>query len=99
MIVPINMTADNMTFICKHFYVLSITNEINLDCNLSSQGDKNIYTFINNETKNQIIKEQNLHLYKHKINSTNNVQDLTVMYWIPKMHKNSISFIIAFPSM
>ena len=33
-----------------------------------------------------------MYLSKHKINSANNFQYLPVMYWIPKMHKNPISF-------
>ena len=39
-------------------------------------------------------------LSKHKVNLANNMQDLPVMYWIQKMHKNRISFscIIAFPA-
>ena len=45
------------------------------------------------------MKEHKLYLSKHKINLANNMQDLPVMYWIPKMHKNQISsrFIIASP--
>ena len=39
-----------------------------------------------------MIKELKLYLSKHKINLANNMQDLPVMYWIPKMHKNPISF-------
>ena len=50
-------------------------------------------------TKNQIIAEHKLYLFKHKINLVNNMQDLPVMYWIPKMNKSPISFcfIIASP--
>ena len=33
-----------------------------------------------------------MYLSKHKTNLVNNMQDLPVMYWIPKMHKNPISF-------
>ena len=81
-----------MAFICKHFYALTIIRQLNLDCHLSNQDDNNTYTFINNKTKDQIIKEQKLYLSKHKINLANNMQDLPVMCCIPKMHKNPISF-------
>ena len=99
---PIDKAANNVNnvaFICKHFYVLTIIKELNLDCHLSKQDDDNTYTFINNKTKDKIIKEHKLYLSKHKINLTNNMQDLPVMYWIPKMHKNPVSFrfIIASP--
>ena len=98
-IVPIDKAANNKPFIGKHFYALTIIKELNLDCHLSNQDDSNTYTFINNKTKDQIIKEPKLYLSKHKINLANNMQDLPVTYWILKMHKNPISFrlIIASP--
>ena len=98
-IVPIDKAANNVPFIGKHFYALTIIKELNLACHLSNQDDNNTCTFINNKTKDQIIKEPKLYLSKHKINLANNMQDLPVMYWILKMHKNPISFhfIIASP--
>ena len=98
-IVPIDKVANNVAFICKHFYALTIIKELNLDSHLSNQDDNNTYAFINNKTKYQVIKEHKLYLSKHKINLANNMQDLPVMYWIPKMLKNPISFhlIIASP--
>ena len=80
MIVPIDKAANNVTFTCKLFYALTIIKELNLDCHLSNQADNNTYTFINNTTKDQILKEHKLYLSKHKINLPNNVQDLPVMY-------------------
>ena len=98
-IVSIDKASNNVAFICKHFYALSIIKELNLDCHLSSQDDNSTYTFINNKTKAQIIKEHKFYLSKHKINLPNNMQDIPVMYLTPKMHKNPISFcfIIASP--
>ena len=81
-----------MAFICKNFYALTIIKELNLDSHLSNQDDNNTYTFINNKTKDQIIKEHKLNLFKHKINSPDIIQDLPIMYRTPKMHKNPISF-------
>ena len=98
-IVLIDKATNNVAFICKHYYALAIIRKLNLDCHLSNQDDNNTYTFINNKTKDQIINKHNLYLSKHKINLANNMQDLPVMYWIPKMHKNPINFrfIIAYP--
>ena len=92
-IVSIDKAANNKAFTCKHFSALSIIKELNLDCHLSNQDDKSTYTFINNKTKDQEIKGYNLYLSKHKINLTNNMEDLLVI------HKNPISFcfIIASP--
>ena len=51
MIVPIDKTANNVAFICKHFYALTVIKELNLDCNLSKQDDNNTCTFMNKELK------------------------------------------------
>ena len=79
-IVPLDNAANNVAFIWKHFYALTIIKELNLDSHLSNQDDdNNTYTFINNKTRDQIIKEHKLYLSKHKINLPNNMQDLPVM--------------------
>ena len=94
MIVPNDKAANNVAF-----YALTIIKELNLDCHLSNQDCNNTYIFINNKTKDQIINKHKLYLSKYKINFANNMQGLPVMYCIPKMHKNPISFcfIIASP--
>ena len=51
-IAPIDKAANNVAFICKHLYVLTIIKELNLDCHLLNQDDNNTCTFINNKTKN-----------------------------------------------
>ena len=53
-IVSIDKAANNVAFICKHFYTLTIIKKLNLDC---PQDDNNTYTFIDNKTKVQIITE------------------------------------------
>ena len=55
-IVPTDKAANNVAFICKHFYALTIIKELNLDCHLSNQDGNNTYTFINNKSKDQITK-------------------------------------------
>ena len=60
---------------------------------------KTLKKFFNKKTEDLIIKQHKLYLSKHKINSTNNIKDLSVMYWIPKSYENPIifCFIIASP--
>ena len=58
---------------------VTIIKDLNLDYHLSNQNDKNTYTFINNKTKDQIIKEHKLYPSKHKTNLANNIQDLPAM--------------------
>ena len=83
MFLPIDKVANNVAFICKNFYVLTIIKELNLYCHLLDQDDNNTYTFINNKTKDQITKEHKISLSKQKKSSANNMQHLPAMYWIP----------------
>ena len=98
-IVPIDKAANNVAFIYKDLDALAILKEQNLGGHSLNQNYNNTYKFINNKTKDQIIKEDKSHLSKHKINLANNMQELPVVYWIPKMGKYPISFrfIIASP--
>ena len=89
MILHIDKAANNVAFICKHFYASAIIKELNLDCRLSNQDDSNTYTSVS-KTKDQVIKKRKWYRSKHKINLVNNMQDLLVMYRIPKMHKNPV---------
>ena len=89
MIVPIDKAPNNVALICKYFYALTNIKELNFDSHLSNQDDNNMYTFINNKTKDQIIKEQKLYVSKHSINLPNNMQELPVIYWIPKNAQKS----------
>ena len=79
-VVPIDKAANNVAFIGKHFFALSIIKQQNFDCHLSNQDGNNNYTFVTIKTKDQIIKEKMLLLPNHEINSSNNMQDLPVMY-------------------
>ena len=93
-IVPIDKLANNVAFISKYFYALTIIKKLNLDSHLSDQDDNKTNAFIN-KAKNQMIKEHKFYISKHKINLTNNMQDLRVMYCIPKMHKIQLVFIVS----
>ena len=61
---------------------------------LSNQAD-NTCRHKNHKTKQHIIKEYKLYLSKHNLDLLINMQYLPPIYWIPKMHKNLISFIIS----
>ena len=67
LIVPVDKAANNVAFICKHLYTLTSIKELNLDRHLSNQDDHSTYTFINNKTKDQIIKEHKLYVSKQKL--------------------------------
>ena len=44
--VPIDKATNNVIFIFKHCYALTIIKELNLGCYLSNQDDNNTYKFI-----------------------------------------------------
>ena len=62
--VPVDKAANNVPFVRKHFYAVTIIKGLNLDCHLSNQDHKNTYTFISDKTKDQIIE-------KHSFNFLN----------------------------
>ena len=90
--VPIDKASNNISLICKKFYVLTLIKEVGL---LNS----------NNPTYERVTKNKveiiEIHAktlsekYRLKVNSEN--EDLPCIYWLPKMHKYPIGhrFIIA----
>ena len=96
-IVPIDKATNNIAFICKHFYAKVLVKE--LDFSNPNNCDNSTYHQIHNFDKKQIIKEHKTFLSKLKIELKQNMENLPLMYWIPKMHKNPVGFrfIIASP--
>lgn len=79
--VPIDKAANNVSIICKRFYVEVILKEIGI------LGEGN-----NTYQKSQFSKEQLIHenleyAKRLKINVSEKELDLPNMYWIPKKHK------------
>ena len=62
------------------------------NCHLSNQVENKTEKFLIDKTKGRTIKEHKFHLSKYKINLTNDIQNLPVMYWIPIIHKNPYNF-------
>ena len=93
-IVPIDKATNNIAFICKHFYAKVLVKE--LDFSNPNNCDNSTYHQVD---KKQIIKEHKTFLSKLKIELKQNMENLPLMYWIPKMHKNPVGFrfIIASP--
>ena len=96
---PTDIAANNAAKICKRLYALVITKELGF--NSGSNNDKNgTYDKINSNMENDTINEHEEYLHNHyciKFNSKMGI--LTLMKWIPKMHKNPVRsrFIIASP--
>ena len=68
MIITIDNAVIDVPFIYKYFHTLTIIKEPNLEFYLSLQDDNNTHTFIDKNTKGQIIKKHNLYFSKHKAN-------------------------------
>ena len=91
-IIPIDKAANNVSFICKRFYVLTLLREVGLIGSINPT-----YKQVDS-SKNEIISSHIDKLkttYKLTVNSEN--KDLPSIYWLPKMHKTPIGhrFIIA----
>ena len=89
--VPIDKAANNVSIICKRFYVEVILKEIGV------LGAGNA-TYVKSDLSKEHIINDNVEYAKClKINVTDKELDLPSMYWIPKKHKQPTGkrFIIA----
>ena len=95
-LVPVDKASNNIAFICKRFYATVIVKELGLINN----STKKTYEKVNDKSTDIIISEHKQYLANQfKINLENKMKKLPSMYWIPKMHKDPVSFrfIIASP--
>ena len=91
-IVPIDKAANNVSFICKRFYVSTLLNEVGIMGSVNPSYKKI------DKNKDEIITAHTEKLNKtYKLTVTADNQDLPSIYWLPKMHKTPIGhrFIIA----
>ena len=90
-LVPIDKAANNVSIICKRFYVEVILKEIGI------LGEGNNTYLKSNLSKEHIIHDNVKYAKRLKINVTDKELDLPAMYWIPKKHKHPTGkrFIIA----
>jgi len=89
-LVPIDK-ANNISIICKRFYVEVILKEIGI------MGDGNNNYRQSQCTKKKIINNNVKYSKTLNINVSDKEHNLPIMYWLPKMHKNPTGkrFIIA----
>ena len=90
-LVPIDKAANNVSIICKRFYVEVILKEIGI------LGEGNNTYLKSNLSKEHIIHENVEYAKRLKMDVTDKELDLPAMYWIPKKHKHPTGkrFIIA----
>ena len=90
-LVPIDKAANNVSIICKRFYVEVILKEIGI------LGEGNS-TYLKSDLSKEHIIQDNVEYANHlKMEVTERELDLPAMYWIPKKHKHPTGkrFIIA----
>ena len=90
-IVPVDKAANNFSFICKKFYLITLVKE------LGFPNDSTTTYTLNKSNVNEIISS-NIDFCEHlgyKTREEN--KTLPIIYWIPKIHKNPVGqrFIIA----
>ena len=90
-LVPIDKASNNVSIICKRFYIEVILKEIGV------LGEGNTTYDTSDLSKDEIIQSNINYTEKLKLVPSEKDNDLPGMYWIPKMHKNPIGkrFIIA----
>ena len=92
--VPTDKAANNISVICKQFYIKTMLNELKVyDLNTSSNTYQN-----SNLTPDEVLRQHTQKLAKWKIELDVREICLPFMYWSPKMHKppSKQRFIAAF---
>ena len=80
---PADKAQNNILFICKPYYVKVTKNELSPQHNQTYQLSNAIFDHIINETCNFSANMG--------VPVDDNMKDLPIIYWIPKMHKNPTS--------
>ena len=75
-----------MIIICKKYYVDCIRNELKLDDLFGDRKD-HTYEYIQEDEKSIISKHKSF-MTRNKIIINENMYNLPLLYWIPKMHKS-----------
>ena len=90
-ITTVDKASTNFVFICKHYYLKVISDELGFFSNNSN----NTYQLINTSGEKEIdkiLQDVAQILNKTSQNSRNcNNKSLPYMYWIPKLHKSHIN--------
>ena len=90
-IVPIDKAANNVSFVCKRYYVEVILGEIGI----IGEGNQ---TYVNSKFSKEEIVDINVDYSKIlNVDVCDREKDLPIMYWTPKKHKKPTGkrFIIA----
>ena len=88
---PIDKASNNVSVICKRYYVEVVLKEIGILGDGSDTYEKA------NRCKEEIINDNRVYSERLGYDLSETELDLPTMYWIPKMHKNPIKhrFIVA----
>ena len=79
---PVDKASNNVSIVCKKFYVQTLQNEI-----------ENSNTFINiNLSEEEIFEKHRLYYEKLEISYLDEFRKFPYLYWISKMHKNPSKF-------
>ena len=88
---PVDKAANNITIICKKYYVTVILTEIGI-------LDAGYETCVKiNKNQEEIVQDNLEYNTRLKLSDGNKGKSLPIMHWIPKLHKHPVGswFIIA----
>ena len=90
-IAPIDKATGNVAFICKRFYAQVVVKELGLDGKMGCST----YESVNDFTVNDVIQKDSQDLKsKFNVNVPNDSKLLPHIYWLPKLHKTPIKFLL-----
>ena len=77
-LVPIDKASNNVAFICKQFYALVISKELQYHNNFNNNHvESNTNKLITNSTKEEIIEAHKTFLAKYSIKLNKNIEKFT----------------------
>ena len=86
--VPTDKAGNNISVVCKKFYVEQSMKELDIFFNSSTKDEaKKTYVVVKEDVSSLISR----HRRYMKANSIEDAEDLPYLYWIPKMHKKPFS--------
>ena len=87
--VPTDKASNNISVVCKKFYVEQSMKELDISLNFSTKNNADkTYVPVIKEDVSSLVRRHRRYM---KANSIEEAEDLPFLYWIPQMHKKPYS--------
>ena len=85
-IVPIDKASNNISIVCKRFYIQKLLTEVGVP------GDTSSTYKLSERNPEDIIDDNSVVCEQFGLNLEERLKSLPFMYWLPKMHYNPPRF-------